>query len=448
MKFNSYTEKRLLFEMGFVDQVVKVSPMDFYRDMFPVGSFEERGRQDQQRANGILCSIKDGVGRHSLVFDDLKEIDEHLDDDFVIISPVAYFGRRRTANNASMLYGICFDLDDVGIDELRWILDRLDNPYFPRATYIANSGDGIHLYYLLDKPIPLYKSVHNRLNALKHDITDLIWNKYTSRIKPEKKQYQGIFQGFRMVGSKSKTTNNRIAVYKTGEKVSIEYLNRYVSEQFKVKSLDYESSLTLEQAKVKYPEWYQKRIVEGKAAGRWTVKRDLYDWWLRKIRTDEKLSVGHRYFCISVLASYAVKCGIEEEELRRDAYGLLDFMNTLQEDFTVDDVESALNFYQESFVTFPRAEIEKISGLDVPSNKRNGRTQRQHMEVMRAIQQVVNPNWRDNSPHSGRKPKKDIVFQWRRDNPDGKKIECSRETGLHINTVYKWWDQTDKAGEA
>ena len=42
----------------------------------------------------------------------------------------------------------------------------------------------------------------------------------------------------------------------------------------------------------------------------------------------------------------------KEDELREDAYGLLDFMNGLQNDFTVDDIEGALNFYQESFVTF------------------------------------------------------------------------------------------------
>lgn len=439
MSESLYLQKNILLKQ----YVAEVSPMDFYRDMFPAGSFEEEGRQDQQKANGILCSIRDGVGRHSLVFDDLKEIEEHLDDDFVIISPLAYFGKRRSAHNASMFYGLCFDLDYVGVNELQWILDRLDNPHFPRATYIANSGEGIHLYYLLKKPIPLYKSVHNRLNALKHDMTDFIWNKYTSQIDPKEKQYQGIFQGFRMVGSKTKTSNDKISVFKTGDKVDIEFLNRYVAPEFRIKSFEYETSLTLDQAKEKYPVWYQKRIVEGKPAGRWTVKRDLYDWWLRKIQTDEKLSVGHRYFCISVLASYAIKCGIKEDELREDAYGLLDFMNGLQNDFTVDDIEGALNFYQESFVTFPRAEIEKISGLDVPSNKRNGRTQEQHLKLARFARDLnydKGESWRDNSPHSGRKKKNEIVQEWKQLHPDGKKIDCARETGLHINTVYKWWN--------
>ncbi|MGN0629701.1 MAG: hypothetical protein ACI4JN_00085 [Ruminococcus sp.] len=252
MAYDRYLEKNNLLK-GYA---AEISPMEFYRDMFPVGSFEQQGCPEERKANGILCSVKDGKGRHRLVFDDLEEIQNHLDDDFVIISPVAYFGRRRSAYNASMLYGICFDLDDVDVPELKWILDRLENVHFPRATYIANSGNGVHLYYLLDDPIPLYKSIHNRLSALKHSLTDLIWNKYTSRIPPDDKQYQGIFQGFRMVGSKTKSGDNRITVYRTGHKVSIEYLNQYVAPEVRVNSLEYESSLSLEEAKIKYPELY------------------------------------------------------------------------------------------------------------------------------------------------------------------------------------------------
>lgn len=59
MSESLFIQKDLLFKQ----YVAEVSPMDFYRDMFPAGSFEEEGRQDQQRANGIICSIRDGVGR-------------------------------------------------------------------------------------------------------------------------------------------------------------------------------------------------------------------------------------------------------------------------------------------------------------------------------------------------------------------------------------------------
>lgn len=422
---------------------VEKTVMEFYRDVFPVGSFEREGYLEDEKANGILCSIQNGKGKHSLVFDDLEEIKNHLEDEFVIISPVAYFGKRRTARNASLLFGMCFDLDAVGIKELTWILDRLENSYFPRATYIANSGNGIHLYYLFKEPVALYRCNHEKLSNLKHKLTDLIWNKYTSQISIENRQYQGIFQGFRMVGTQNKIGNDKIKVFKTGKKIDIEYLNEFVPDEYKIKNLRYESSLTLEEAKNKYPEWYKKRIEEGQSKGRWIVKRDLYDWWLNKIKTDTDLKVGHRYWCIAVLSSYAIKCGIEEDELRKDAYSLIDLMNKLQDDFTKDDVESALNLYSENYVYFPRKEIARTSGLNIPINKRNYQKQKNHLEEARAIRDIrqnrIKKVWYENSPHSGRKSKKDVVQKWKKENPKGKKIDCSRETGLHINTIYKNW---------
>ena len=32
------------------------------------------------------------------------------------------------------------------------------------------------------------------------------------------------------------------------------------------------------------------------------------------------------------------------------------------------------------------------------------------------------------------------VVEWRQLHPDGKKIECERETGLSRHTVLKWWE--------
>ena len=55
----------------------------------------------------------------------------------------------------------------------------------------------------------------------------------------------------------------------------------------------------------------------------------------------------------------------------------------------------------------------------------------------RAIRDINNPNWRDGN---GRKPKKEIVQKWRLEHPDGKKVDCIRDTGLTKPTVYKWWN--------
>ncbi|MBO3282348.1 hypothetical protein HJV68_20895, partial [Intestinimonas butyriciproducens] len=88
-----------------------------------------------------------------------------------------------------------------------------------------------------------------------------------------------------------------VKAFETGERVTIEYLNGYLMDKSKaVTDFHYKSDLSLAEARKKYPEWYEKRIVQGERRERWHVKRDLYDWWLRKIK--EGASVGHRYSCL------------------------------------------------------------------------------------------------------------------------------------------------------
>ena len=42
--------------------------------------------------------------------------------------------------------------------------------------------------------------------------------------------------------------------------------------------------------------------------------------------------------------------------------------------------------------------------------------------------------------------KKEMVLRWRRFNPEGRKIDCQRETGLSKPTVLKWWNEADEQG--
>ncbi|HEF6577089.1 TPA: hypothetical protein SAU01_001720, partial [Campylobacter jejuni] len=179
---------------------------------------------------------------------------------------------------------------------------------------------------------------------------------------------------------------------------------------------------------------------------RWHIKRDLYDWWLRKIK--EGASVGHRYSCLCVLASYAVKCDIPEDELFTDAFSLLQFLDDMSDDehnrFTKRDIMDAMQFYQENYVTYSRSEAERVSAIPMPANKRNYQKQADHLEEARAIRDIrmkrQDRDWREgNGRPKGSGEKSKIVEEWQRQHPDGKKADCIRETGLSKPTVYKWW---------
>ena len=311
----------------------EVKPKEFYRAVFPEGSFERAGHFEDGKANGIITIVENDKAKNRIVFDDLSVIDEVKGAEFAVMSPVAYSGRNRTAANARWLYGIAIDLDGVEMPQLRDVFHQMNHDIIPKCTYCINSGHGLHLYYLLEKPVPLYKHLQDKLREFKYELIAKVWNRYTSTFtEREQVQYQGIFQGFRMVGTQSKLGKRYpVKAFETGERVTIEYLNGYLMDKSKaVTDFHYKSDLSLAEARKKYPEWYEKRIVQGERRERWHIKRDLYDWWLRKIK--EGASVGHRYSCLCVLASYAVKCDIPEDELFTDAFSLLQFLDDMSDD--------------------------------------------------------------------------------------------------------------------
>lgn len=141
------------------------------------------------------------------------------------------------------------------------------------------------------------------------------------------------------------------------------------------------------------------------------MKRDLYDWWLRRI--SDEIKVGHRFYGIMTLAIYAKKCDIDEDELRHDAFGLLQTFDDMSvEDinrFTKDDIVCALEMFNEDYVTFPRDDIARISGLKMPVNKRNWRKQSDHIKLMNFVRDEINGN-RDWRNRDGRPSKREEVL--------------------------------------
>jgi hypothetical protein len=112
--------------------------------------------------------------------------------------------------------------------------------------------------------------------------------------------------------------------------------------------------------------------------------------------------------------------------------------------FTKDDVVCALEMFNEDYVTFPRDDIAKISGLTMPVNKRNWRKQEVHLQGARAIQEINNrangTNWREkNGRPLGSGTAQDRVVEWRQQHPEGRKMDCHRDTGLDPKTIRKWW---------
>ena len=446
----AYRDKEeLMLERGFPE----VSPHEFYRDLFPEGSLQSA--EHDGKGNVIATQIRpSGKGRTKqwVVDDSLNMLDKVIGDEFGLIPPITFYGKTHTKQNAHELYAVAIDIDYVGKQQLKNLLKQFGNGVQLRPTYLVSSGKGVHAYYFLKEPVQLYHNLEDTLAELKEAFIRRLWND-TSSIRPDSPDITGIYQGFRCVGSQSKLgADFSVKAYKMSD-------NRYTLEDIKdsipnckvdlsvltEKPKKEKSKLSLGEAKKLYPEWYQSKIVEGKPLKKtWTCNTALYEWWKGKMGGEVK--VGGRYFSIMALCAYGLKCGIPEKQIRQDAYGFLERLDSLTEDednhFTREDVKDALKALKADnkllSTMASREWIEKQTKVPIPPNKRNGRKQAQHLQLARGIRQIKG-SMGEAVSGGGRPEKSKIVEEWRKAHPDGRKADCQRDTGLDPKTIRKWW---------
>ena len=423
----------------------ELTPKEFYRAIFPAGTLEKKGEQVKGGFNAMAVEMFDKnskiKARTYIVTDDLEIIDKlNASQNFAIISPITYAGKSGRAINGRYIYALAIDLDGIETQaHINDLFHHIESEYIPKPSYIVWSGQGVHLYYQFENPIPCYKNITKQLGKMKQGLTKLIWNKYITT-QYNKPQYQSLFQGFRVVGTVTKA-GNKTRAFAYGGPITIDYLNGFVSAENKVTEIVYKSKMTLEEAREKYPEWYEKRIIKKQASGGWYCHRGLYEWWLDKLK--EEIVAGHRFYGVAVLSVYAIKCNISRKELEADARSLLEPLDdlTVNEDnhFTIEDIYSALEFYNDDYITFPIDTITKLTAIEIKKNKRNWRKQKMHLEMARSNLAIMNKY--NDKALQGRPSKAEDVKEWRRTNPNGTKKECIEQLAISKSTVYKYWNQ-------
>ena len=450
----------------------QVSPAEFYRALFPVGSTARKDEIKANKGNIIACRFtKKGDGKHMTHFNIGNDLpDEELQ--YVLgymnafITPISYFGRRRDKYKAHLMFAIVVDIDLVTVGNLRDLIYQYSNPegyYYPEPNFIVNSSNGVHLYYLLKEPYelkPERSDFNNRMNAikaLKEAMMRHAWNAYTSE-DPDR-DAANIWQIFRAVGSRTKFDDGSlVTAYRVSDhKYDFDELNEKfhagvdLSKLHKISREEWEQKVG--EIKEKYPAYYQRVIVDKQPPKRrdcYDFPEEMYQKWYERVYTQG--TEGHRYFCIKVLFANAIKCNIPRKKALADAMELLPVLDRRTKEkghFTKDDVMAA---YREAYESgedktdlmhrLPTDWIIKNTAIDLPKAKRNGRDQYTHLKIARAVQQVDYPNgeWREGN---GRKPKKKVVLDWRDQHPGGKKMECHKDTGLSRVTIDKWWDSKE-----
>ena len=432
------------------------------------------------------------IWKNHIVLDDLSQIEKAVSQfsstrsDF-FIAPISYLGRRRTKERERWMYACIVEVDhprtdiidghrrQTGVEQLIHEWTDTVNGY-PMPSACVCSGSGLHLIYLLDRPYQVWEPDQKwRWDNFRERFTMRIWSKAVTK---EAVQIENHCQSFRMVGTRTKkdqlveafwlskkrhTLDELFSIIpyddpnqQEGEDI-VEYCNRLLDSHFppndllrtekhpmpKLHQADKPLSPKLQEAREKWPEWYQARIVEQqppKQPGQWTCNRGLYDWFLREARKNPY--VGSRYHRIHALAEFAVKCGISYDELKRDAYELYTLFRDVDggQPFTYAEyVKARDEYFSTEAHKSTRQWIEQNTGVEMnPPAKRSGRTKANHLQWVN--QQRKQKHDQTGEPYGGGRPDKcQAIRQWQSQHPGGTKMECHRDTGISRPTIDRWW---------
>ncbi len=450
----------------------EINGYDFYKYIFPNNENQGELNTDYSKPNAVYLyedreRDKDSKRRlrRRIMLNDTFEDDyiEYVECNKALCSGLSYRGRTNKLIHAQKMNALIFDLDNVSRNELENILYRIyelpgkhkENGHseyglrvIPEPTFLVSSGSGLHLYYVFDDPIDLYPNIKLQLKALKYDLTFKIWE-YKATSKEKQIQYQSINQSFRMVGSTNEKYGVDIKAYRLGGKISLETLNKYVIDQKNKVDVNRPfspSQYTREEAREKFPEWYQRVVIEKNyKAKKWDIKSKqgyaLYNWWRKQI---QGIRGGHRYYYLMCLVIYACKCDVPKSKLEKDMRADFEWLNAYVEhsnQLTEEDLNSALETYSKEYYNFKIDDIEKLTDIRIERNKRNYRKQDQHLKIARATRDIIHENWRKGNGRpkgSGTKEQliKDFLVEHKEENLSV--TEIAKRLNVSRPTVYKY----------
>ena len=458
---------------------------EFYRLMFRnhmehKGEPADYGEDGGGKPNGIALFVGDMGKRTEFFFDDYESIDDMASRarrkmDSLFIAPLGYYGKSKDGQSARYCFGLVVDLDGVKPRNLRNLLAAFDarkrdvehgieHP-LPQPSAIVNSGTGVHVYYFFEEPVELNYDSRRYLQHMKRMLTDRVWNDSTSSLGASERQQLSLYQQYRVPDSTTKVTQN-MSDEKFGEHVSHEcvaYCYQPAGKQWYVTpehirdclvvagcSVDDMQKLEiyrtgadrtpLEEAKRLWPDWYESVINGNKRIPRWIVKRDLYDWWLRKLRDEKVARVGTRYNCILALAIFGVKCAIPFDEVESDAHSLVSDFDELGKvsnaKFTMRDADDALKIYFVQYAyTITRQFISDKTKVEMKPNKRNGRNKVEHGKY---VYQLLKERGIALQPKNPRKSHKDEIRRFAYVHPEMTKCAIAEALDITHPTVIAY----------
>lgn len=486
----------------------EIMPRAFYRDIFPGGLLDDKGLITKGKGIGLVNLLqkpKTEEGMNSDIkiknlgykfHNDLnclmeiikKSVDLYSDniknglsDDIQVLvnaGACSYIGKDCKADNIFMLSAIVVEIDDpisnynngkylpdeeydpIGIKNLlkqlrpvqfrpeavKYTGTEIREPLHPTPTYIVCSGTGLHLYYVLDEPLRINKKSfpkhYMQVDLFKRSLMASFWRDHTITKKPL--EVQSLAQRYRCVGSPTKN-GSLVRAFRMGDRVSLAYLN-----SFNILNVDREAYMEpcpkLAEIVNTAPGTASKKDEDkkNKKARKGTLGKGAYTKAISRIQA---FAVeGRRYWFIYCLAATARACSIPREQLEKDAYALLDILDSKTETnnnhFTSYDIQSALKAYDYTGPFMRRSTYESLCGIKCETaQKLNGRSREEHLAYCRQIkaEKIANGELLTD----GRPLAYWSVLSYRILCPKARKVDALNNNVAAKATLQKYWSLYD-----
>ncbi len=418
-------------ESIFQDYVANVEPesvtaKEFYRTIFAEGELQKQGVQEDGKYNAL---IQIGKGKFIYLHDELDNLPDYEQVYSAKMNYISYAGQTGEDTLARELHAFAIRVnfpERMTWHALKDLFDRHQRKRLPKIlpTFVVCEGENLIFVYALTEPIPMFDKFIKKLKALNTTLAREIHSAIeASCFSACKKPRQGgLYARYAVVDTI--VDGDLCNAFRTGDLYTLNDINALVP---KAQQLHYyKGKVTVAEAQALWPAWYDYRVKRHrtiKSNQPWALKEGAYSWFLDiALSNPDTVMPG----VLRALTAYAVKADIDRETLLDDMVVL---SAILEPRFPKEEIQmhynTALRLLDEEpgkLNRWPLRYIEKLSGLTLPRNKRNYRTQKQHLAKVHKAQS-----------------KERAVRQWQKKHPDGTRADCAHELGITWNTVNRWW---------
>ena len=466
----------------------EVSWATFYQDYL----FAELDNELEENYKVLLTEYdaKGGTKFHALNVDEIGDF-LHLND--VALSPCLFHNNWKNKSLLNYVCGFVLDMDKVRPLDLADFKKRFDDGRIPRPTFIANSGSGVHFYYILDSMFRV-DTIKNEAN---NKIAEKIYNKLYDIVQMSgwtDAQRHWVGQDYRVVNSKTKFGQTS-AIFKIGDiysiddllqacSISLESLVNVRDKELPSKAMEKYATNIANDLGIMPPNMLDRKevhdfIAEHKDAA-WkmreqkrkerkkkesiTKKKKPASWYKNTYDyVMNKTQVGYRFSSLKALAIIAYKEQISRERFMTDLDYLAEFWlykKYPKDKFNINNLDAIKRLFDNA-VNYSNTSSEKLEewlGAEFKRirTKRNGRSQKDHVKRMSQIRDIDYPDgsWRGSGRKKGSikdvtsSSKAQAIKEFLLKNPTASKNEVTRKTGFDHKTVAKWYDQVKELIES